>query len=99
MNIKDALHKKLPLVSLILALVMLVLSMAGNITREYSDRTAAKIEWRIEGRLDILDSYIDKIWADNGEACLPLDLPEDMVIYRYRNDSLMAWHNQFSVMY
>ena len=98
MNIKDALHQKLPLVSLILALVMLVLSMAGNMTREYSDRTAAKIEWRIEGRLDILDSYIDKIWADNGEACLPLDLPEDMVIYRYRNDSLMAWHNQFSVI-
>ena len=98
MNTKDWLHKKLPLLALLLALLLFVLSMASNDVGD-TDKTARDTAERIEKRLAILDSYIEKAQAtDKEELILQEGLPEDMVIYRYVNDTLQSWNNQFSII-
>ena len=60
MNTHSLLHKKLPYGISIIALILLVLSMAGNIRREYTDNSAEMVGKRIEKRLDILDRYVPR---------------------------------------
>jgi len=99
MNTKEWMHKRLPLTALILALTLFVLSMANNNAGSDTDKVAAATAEKIEKRLKLLDKYILEV-MDTGrkELILPDGLPEDMVIYRYINDSLQSWSNQFSVM-
>ncbi len=96
---KKWLHKRIPMVALVLALVLFVLSMAGNSPGSDTDRDAREVASNIEKRLAKLDGYIAKI-EDTDEEDLKLlkDLPDDMVIYRYVNDSLRSWNNQFSTL-
>lgn len=99
MNTKDWLHKKLPLLALLLALLLFVLSMASNNAGTDTDKSAEDIAERVERRLKILDGYIAEAQAtDKKELILPEGLPEDMVIYRYINDSLQSWSNQFAII-
>lgn len=99
MKTKEWLHKRLPLVALILALTLFVLSMASNNTISDTDKVAAMTADRIRQRLDILDQYIKKAEESPGNTFLLHEgLPDDMVIYRYVNDSLQSWSNQFSVL-
>lgn len=69
-----------------------------NKREDFSVYTAHRIEKSINKRFAMLESYMMKAlssdknnWIDVGE------LPEDMVIYRYRLDSLQSWANQFSI--
>ncbi|MBR2064190.1 MAG: GHKL domain-containing protein [Bacteroidales bacterium] len=99
MNTKDWLHRKLPLLALLLALLLFVMSMASNDIGSDTDKTARETAERVERRLAILDEYIAKAQAtDRKELILPEGLPDDMVIYRYINDSLQSWSNQFSII-
>jgi signal transduction histidine kinase len=99
MNTREWLHKRLPLTALILAMLLFVLSMAGNNAGSDTDKVAEKMAERIETRLAILDSYVDAaLKTDRKELILPEGIPEDMVIYRYINDSLQSWTNQFSII-
>ena len=99
MKTKDFQYTKLPLSCLLLAIILLAASMAGNMTREFTDRSAAVVGRRIEKRLDILDRHMSSLRTDYQEDDLHTkDIPEDMVIYRYVNDSLNTWINQFSVI-
>lgn len=93
------LHKRLPLVALILSLLLFVLSMASNNSGSNTDKIAAKVSRKIEKRLNLLDRYSLMV-LDTGEEnfILPEGLPEDMVIYKYINDSLHSWTNQFSII-
>jgi signal transduction histidine kinase len=73
--------------------------MAGNGNEGDVERVAKSARTRIRNRIDILDTYIMRA-LDNSlddHVCLE-DLPEDMVIYKYVNDSLKSWSNQFSVL-
>ena len=83
----------------ILALALFILSMGSNSHEGNTERIARSTASKIEKRLEILDEYIsDAISSDTDiHSCLK-DLPEDMVIYKYRNDSLLSWSNQFSVL-
>ncbi len=81
--------------ALVLALVLFVLSMAGNSSGSDTAKDAREVAIRIEDRLYILDKYIDKV-MEQEDLELPERLPEDMVVYRYVNDSLRSWNNQFS---
>ncbi len=93
------LHKRIPLMALVLALVLFVLSMAGDEAGNDTNKDAKEIAEHIEKRLEILDRYISKIEESDGDSFKLLkDLPEDMVIYKYVNDSLRAWSNQFSTL-
>ncbi len=96
---KKWLHKRIPLTALVLALLLFVLSMAGNDAGSDTDRDAREVAANIDIRLDILDEYISKVEnTDEEDLKLLRDLPEDMVIYRYVNDSLKSWNNQFSTL-
>ncbi len=96
---KRLLNKRLPLAVFILALFLFMLSMAGNGIEGDTERVARRMENNIRQRLDILDRHINKVLDSPPETKAHIDpLPEDMVIYRYVNDSLQAWSNQFSVL-
>ncbi|MBO5418886.1 MAG: cache domain-containing protein [Bacteroidales bacterium] len=92
-------HQKLPLASFIFSLILMILSMIGNIPFNNLDKTTHRVEDRIEKRLEILDAHI-RYALDSGsdEKVLTMDIPEDMIIYRYVNDSLQSWCNQFPVL-
>ncbi len=99
MNTKEWLHKRLPFTALILALVLFVLSLASNNAGSNTDKVASETAARIEKRLVDLDRNIEAaLETDRKELILPDGLPEDMVIYRYINDSLQSWSNQFSII-
>ena len=81
--------KRLPLLIFIIALGLFVLSMAGNSHEGNTERIAKSAKHRIEKRLDILDTYITTALDPQTNDYSSLkDLPEDMVIYKYVNDSL-----------
>lgn len=91
--------KRLSLLCFALSLLMFALSMAGSSGVSDIEKVADKVEARLDRRLEILDNHISKVteteagqWPDIGT------LPGDMVIYRYVNDSLQSWSNQFSVL-
>ena len=82
---------------LMAALGLLILSMTGNNGKTDTDRIAAIAEHKLQARLKMLDSFAhEALQMDKEEECLK-DLPEDMVIYCYQNDSLLFWSNQFPV--
>ena len=99
MNTKEWLHRRLPLTALILSLLLFVLSMASNNAGSDTDKVALEVTRKIEDRLEILDSHIQTaLETDRKELILPGGIPEDMVVYRYINDSLQSWCNQFSII-
>ena len=99
MNTKDWLHKKLPLLALLLSLILFVLSMASGNSDGNTETTARKVAARIEKRIEILDKNIDLAKnVEEDEYMISGNLPEDMVIYRYVNDTLQSWNNQFTII-
>ncbi len=95
---KDFTHKKLPLLIFLLAFFLFILSLVSNNIGRDTDSVAIKAGHRLEKRLKILDAHIAQ--ARDIEKCdlLEMKLPEDMVIYRYVNDTLQSWCNQFSII-
>ena len=93
------LYKRLPLVALILSLLLFVLSMASDNAGNDTDKVADKVGRRIERRLELLKQYcLVALDTDDSGYILPEGLPDDMVIYRYVNDSLQSWANQFPII-
>ncbi len=87
------------MISLVLALTFFVLSMAGNDTGTDTEKAAREIAGRIEQRLGILDEYIAIAESSDPQSRQLLKgLPDDMIIYRYVNDSLKVWNNQFTTL-
>ena len=78
------------------ALVLMVASLLTNQSNPDTASTARDLGRRVEKRLAILDGYAQEALAADPEAWLRLeDLPEDMVVYRYREDTLKSWAHQF----
>ena len=93
------LNRKIPTILFILAAALFALSLVGNRNEGNTERVAKVTRMRLEARLELLDDYVDKaLTPDMDEHECLADLPEDMVIYKYVNDSLKAWSNQFSVL-
>ena len=59
MNTKEWLHKRLPFTALILALVLFVLSLAGNNAGSNTDKVALETADRIQKRLSSLEENIE----------------------------------------
>ena len=96
---KKFITRKLPLLIFIIALGLFILSLAGNGSDGSIERTARTTRHLIEDRLKILDGHIAQALTPLSEDYMGMpDLPEDMVIYKYANDSLKSWSNQFSVL-
>ena len=96
---RDLIVRKLPLLLLFISIVLFVLSIAGISSDGDMERMARVTRYRIEKRLELLEQYIDKAIDPDTDDYSGLEtLPEDMVIYKYVNDSLKSWSNQFSVL-
>ena len=78
------------------ALVLMAASLLTNQSNPDTASTARDLGRRVEKRLAILDGYAQEALAADPEAWFRLeDLPEDMVVYRYREDTLKSWAHQF----
>ncbi len=63
-----------------------------------SERAAQKVQNVLAGRMALLDSYAQQALQGDPTQWMELEgLPEDMVVYRYVNDSLQSWANRFTV--
>ena len=91
-------YKKIPLLLFLLAVVFFVMSIAGNNTGDNTQEVAQKAEASVIKRAAVLDKYVDQVLASEPRKTPRLQIPEDLVIYRYVNDSLAAWINQFPII-
>ena len=96
---KQKIYGNLTLGTFVLAILMFILSMAGNRSAGDTERIAKVTRIRVEKRIEILEEYVHRALEEGEDehTCLD-DLPSDMVIYKYVNDSLKSWSNQFSVL-
>ena len=86
------------IVLMIVALVSLLGSLIVSQGPPDADRTARRMASRVEKRLAILDRCAETVLSDESVRLPELDLPQDMVIYRYCDDTLQAWRHQFPLM-
>ena len=91
-------YKKIPLLLFLLAVVLFVMSLSGNNLSHDTDKIARKTEKRIAQRIEVLDRHIDEVINMPSNSISLLQIPEDMVIYKYVNDSLSTWVNQFPII-
>ena len=78
------------------ALVLMVVSLLSNQPHPFVGSVARELGHRVEGRVALLDRYASEALSADPEQWLRLeDLPEDMVVYRYREDTLQSWAHQF----
>ena len=62
-----------------------------------SGMAAGRMGRIIDKRLAILTTYVGEAMAQDPNGWMKLDrLPEDMTVYRYVDDTLQSWCNQFS---
>lgn len=95
---RELTYRKIPLLLLILTAVLFVMSMTGHKTGDNTEVIAGKLEKRIGQRIGILEDYVARVAESTPESQPTMELPEDMVIYRYVNDSLVSWTNQFPII-
>lgn len=82
---------------LVAAVVVFALSfLSSNYGRRLSNEVD-KVGSALHKRQKIIEQYAIKALEANGEWTDMDDLPEDMVIYCYRNDSLCSWTHQFPI--
>lgn len=91
-------YKKIPLLLFLLAVVLFIMSMTGNNTSNDTEKIAQRTGKRIERRLEILNRYVVEVTQNSPRENSNLKIPEDMVIYKYVNDSLTTWVNQFPIV-
>ena len=78
------------------SLVFLVFSLLTNQAHPDTASAARELGDRVQARMEVLEDYAQKaLEADAGEWLRLEDLPEDMVVYRYREDTLQSWTHQF----
>ena len=78
------------------ALVLFVASLLANQVHPETESAARDLGRRVERRLALLDRFATQALEADPEGWLRMeDLPEDMVVYRYREDTLQSWAHQF----
>lgn len=83
---------------LVLAVILLAFSLSVSKLPGNTEREAAKVSRTLSKRMHILDGYISSaLTADRRVWTGHNDVPHDMVIYRYIDDTLQSWSNQFPV--
>lgn len=96
---KSFIYRYLPQITLLVACILLILSIFSNSWQGNSAQVAEVTAKNVEKRVSTLESYIDKALDGPKDYYDVLyDLPEDLVIYIYKNDSLKFWSNQFPVL-
>ena len=99
MRFKFLTHKRFATACLIISVMLFLMSMLEIFSNIYTDNIAERTGKLVESRLEKLDKAIRQLEGTSAEQqSYALDLPEDMVIYKYVNDTLKSWCNQFSVL-
>ena len=91
-------YKKIPLLLFLLAVVFFIMSIAGNNPVNDIEKITEKTEKRIADRIEVLDSHIEEVANSPTNSSSLIKIPDDMVIYKYVNDSLAMWANQFPIV-
>ena len=99
MTIKHLTYRGLILAFFLLAFAFFIFARSGNTPEKDADRIAERVGRNVESRVHLLDQYIVKAQESDADVLMSVsDMPDDMVIYKYVNDSLQSWCNQFSVI-
>ena len=99
MRFKFWTHKSIAICCFIISMVLFLLSMLEIFSNKHTDAIAERTSKRIESRLRILEKHVFHTHESPLDQTVPPHtLPEDMVIYRYVNDSLKSWNNHFSLI-
>ena len=78
------------------ALILLLSSLLTNQSHPDTASAARDLGNRVEKRMAILEEYAQEALKADPEEWLRLEgLPEDMVVYRYHDDTLKSWAHQF----
>ena len=95
----SALYKKLPLICLVLSLAIFALSTSDLLERGNIERAAEKTSEKVAERIAKLNSAVNKVLSVAPEShSSPEHFDEDIVVYRYVNDSLTFWCNLFPIL-
>lgn len=96
-SIKEILSRKTTLLWII-ALLLTLASFMEFSSAASLDREVSRLENLIHKRQAILESYVLKtLDMPSNEFVTFNDFPEDMVIYRYFNDTVQSWINQLPI--
>ena len=80
------------------ASVVFVISLVAGTGRSDVQSVAREMSRRVEKRLALLDGFVQEAAETPKDAWMTLDrLPNDMVVYRYVEDTLQSWANQFPI--
>ena len=80
------------------AIILFVFSLSVSKLPGNTEREAQKISRVVTDRMHLLDEYISSaLTADRRTWAGHNNVPRDMVIYRYIDDTLQSWSNQFPV--
>ena len=83
---------------LAIAVILLAFSLSVSKLPGNTEREALRVSRSVTHRMHILDEYISSaLTADRRTWAGHNDVPSDMVIYRYIDDTLQSWSNQFPV--
>ncbi|MBO4624217.1 MAG: cache domain-containing protein [Bacteroidales bacterium] len=81
---------------MVAAVITYVISALVGTGRSDVTSAAREMSRKVEARMNLLDAYIGQALEGDSMAWMDLQgLPEDMVVYRYVDDSLQSWANQF----
>lgn len=85
------------LVPVAVAVLLVLGSLFSGRGSDITSRESARLGRRIDRRLDKLEAYMAETMAQNHAEWPTLkDFPSDMVIYRYVDDTLQSWVNEFT---
>ncbi len=80
------------------ALLVFVASLFTGRSGGRLESAAGNLGKRVEKRMALLDKYIDiALHTDPAQWMELKNLPEDMVVYRYVEDTLQSWAHQFPI--
>ena len=96
MNKKRFIRQTLAIALIAVAVITYVISALVGTGRSDVNSAAKEMSRKVELRMSLLDGYIRQALEGDHTTWLDLQgLPEDMVVYRYVEDSLQSWINQF----
>jgi len=98
MNKRISIRRWIATALLCIAVVTLALSFFTGNRHGDVESAAGELGQKIEKRMSLLDKYIDEALHTPVNEWMELKgLPEDMVVYRYVEDTLQSWAHQFPI--
>ena len=98
MNKKNFIRHWVSVALMAAAALSLAASLFSGTGRSDVESAAMELGQKVEKRMHVLDGYIEKALEGDLTQWMDLEkLPEDMVVYRYVEDTLQSWANQFPI--